>query len=526
MERDRAIGRRDGGAPGRRDDSDGHRTMEPSRETSAGSAGMTAHQTALGTQRSGLSVEPQVPNAHGPAPKLSHLSSLLRRINGLHLFRGVLQDSIGDAFLSLLWLLAAENPKSDPVDILEAYAHLFSLLADDTELSGTPWAGNVWQNHLLDRVLTDDNPFTRRAERDPLESMGPSMIEAARNDLAVLEELFLVGSGDLVSETRARLWEGAPRLVSWEDLSPSASRRDEVDGPTAALKLQLAVERGWPSHLEKLARHYATSGVGEFARFRAFRWVGGAGGGHLDGVAYPDPICLEELVEYDLERQLLLQNTEQFVAGFAANNVLLYGDRGTGKSSTIKALLHRYGDRGLRLLEVPKSALSDFPRILALLRRRPERFILFVDDLSFGEQEMAYKELKAALEGSVEARPENVVVYATSNRRHLVQERFSDRMSGDGEMRSWDTHQEKLSLADRFGITLVFALPDQPRYLRIVESLVGQRGLRIDESDLHSRALKWAAHQGGFSGRTARQFVDFLAGELALAESGGVSTGA
>jgi predicted AAA+ superfamily ATPase len=439
----------------------------------------------------------------------------MQRVRGLHLFRGVLEDDIGKGFLGLLRAVAAENPKADRGAILEAYAHLFFLLAAEAELSGTPLVGNAWQNHLLDRLLGDDNPFSRKAEREPLGAMGAALLEAARKDLAILESLFVAGGDRLFSLVRSRLGEDEVDLVPWEELRPLAS----TSGRPPEIKLRLASHGDWSVLLGELARHYATSGVGDFARFRAFRWVRGERGGRLEGIAYPDPISLEELVEYDLERTLLIQNTEQFVAGFAANNVLLYGDRGTGKSSTIKALLHRYGDRGLRLVEVPKGLLGDFPRILASLRSRPERFILFVDDLSFDERETAYKELKAALEGSVEARPENVVVYATSNRRHLVQERFSDRMGGDGELRSQDTHQEKLSLADRFGITLVFPSPDQPRYLRIVESLVGQRGLGIDGATLRSRALQWAVHQGGFSGRTARQFVDFLAGELALARS-------
>ncbi len=452
---------------------------------------------------------------HTVGSELDSLASLLQRVRGLHLFRGVLEDDIGRGFLGLLRAVAAENPKADRGAVLEAYAHLFSLLAAEAELSSAPLAGNAWQNHLLDRLLADDNPFSRKAEREPLETMGPALLAAAGNDLGLLEDLFLVGGEGLFSRVRARLGEDHERLVPWEELRPLQPESASAGPP--AIKLRLASERGWSSLLGELARHYSTSGVGDFARFRAFRWMRSERGGRLEGVACPDPICLDELVEYDLERALLLQNTEQFVAGFAANNALLYGDRGTGKSSTIKALLHRYGGRGLRLVEVPKGLLGDFPRILATLRRRPERFILFVDDLSFDEKETAYKELKAALEGSLEARPENVVVYATSNRRHLVQERFSDRTGGDGEIRTQDSHQEKLSLADRFGITLVFSSPDQPRYLRIVESLARQRGLEIDGATLRSRSLQWAVHQGGLSGRTARQFVDFLAGELALA---------
>lgn len=447
--------------------------------------------------------------------EMDGLVSLLQRVRALHLFRSVLEDEAGRAFLGLLRALAADDSRLDRGAVLESYGHLFSLLAE-AGTHGMPFSVSWWQNHLLDRILADDNSFSRRVEREGLDSVGPVLAEAARRDLGVLEELYLLGGEPLFAMIESRLGEWARGLVPWQ--GPLSAQRAVADHPSASIKYRMATQRGWPSLLEELASHYASSGVGDFARFRAFRWVRAERGGRLEGIAFPDPVRLDELFEYELERALLLRNTEQFVAGFPANNVLLYGDRGTGKSSTVKALLHRYGDRGLRLVEVPKGLLGDFPRILSVLRGRPERFVLFVDDLSFDERETAYKELKAALEGSLEARPQNVVVYATSNRRHLVQERFSDRTGGDGEVRIQDTHQEKLSLADRFGITLVFSAPDQPRYLRIVESLVRQRGLQIDGQELRARALQWAAHQGGFSGRTARQFVDFLAGDLALSQ--------
>ncbi len=233
----------------------------------------------------------------------------------------------------------------------------------------------------------------------------------------------------------------------------------------------------------------------------------------------PDPVRLGDLIGYENERELVVRNTEHFVAGHAANNVLLYGDRGTGKSSTVKALLNEYADRGLRLIEVPKSLLGDLARLLRELRGRRERFVVFVDDLSFDDHESHYKDLKAVLEGGVEARPANVLLYATSNRRHLVLERFSDRGGPLDEIHASDTQQEKLSFSDRFGISVTFGAPDQDRYLRIVSGLAGARGIAIDPAELRRRALEWATWQNGRSGRTARQFVDFLAGELGLPPS-------
>ncbi len=458
---------------------------------------------------------PTQPSAISHQP--SALAMLLRQIEGLYLFGGVLRDEIGEAYLSLLRGLAMERGEDGDSSLLPAYSRLFSLLASEVELRDRPLVGDAWQDHLLERLLGAENPFSLKAEQATVDAMGASLLEAARADMGVLRELFDLDGKALGALLVARLWGQVERLLPLDGFHPLDCRPD--DHGVLGIKALLASDADWPARAEELAHHYASAGVGEWARCWAFRWVRHNGVGQLVGIAHPDRVRLDELVEYDVERALLLQNTEQFVQGFPANNVLLYGDRGTGKSSTVKALLQRYGDLGLRLVEVPKGLLEDFPSILGLLRGRRERFVLFVDDLSFDEQETAYKALKALLEGSVEARPENVVVYATSNRRHLVQERFSDRQDGDDEVRRWDTHQEKLSLADRFGVTLVFASPDQGRFLRIVESLASARTLEIDPLDLRRRALQWAAFQGGFSGRTARQFVDHLSGELGLAES-------
>jgi len=203
------------------------------------------------------------------------------------------------------------------------------------------------------------------------------------------------------------------------------------------------------------------------------------------------------------------------LAGLPANNILLYGDRGTGKSSTVKALLNRYRENGLRMVEVKKSDLADFPRLVRELRTSPQRFVLFVDDLSFEENEVEYKELKAVLEGGLESRPENVVIYATSNRRHLVRERFTDRQPEypeNGEVRPGDTVQEKLSLADRFGVTVLFMAPDKALYLEIVRGLAARRGISWPREELERQALLWEAWQNGRSGRSARQFIDSIWG--------------
>lgn len=214
---------------------------------------------------------------------------------------------------------------------------------------------------------------------------------------------------------------------------------------------------------------------------------------------------------------MVIRNTEKFIRGLPAQNVLLYGDRGTGKSATVKAMLHTFARSGLRMIEIPRQSLRAIQTVISIVRERHRPFILFIDDLSFEEGDTAYKELKAVLEGTLEGRPRNVLVYATSNRRHLIQQHFADRrvtFGDDGEINPQDTVQEKLSLADRFGITVIFPTPDQSKYLRIVSGIAKRRGIDLPQEVLHQKALRWAAWNNGRSARTAQRFVDYLIGEL------------
>ena len=404
----------------------------------------------------------------------------------LIIFSGVLDDEIGQCMLSY---------RSEPAN-RAVFGRLFHALALEAELSSEQSVGNAWQNHLLNRVLNDENAFSLKAQRAPLEAMGAGLLEAARQDLERLRGLY---DQELCQEL------GRPAFKPLGEREPWP------------IKTRLAQARDWRAQAEALAAHFREHGAGELARHRTFRWD--APTGQIEPILDPDPIRLEDLFTYDAERALLLANTEQFLAGQPANNVLLYGERGTGKSSTIKALLQRYVS--LKMIEVAPADLADLPKLLPRLASNPGRFVLFVDDLSFDEMELQYKHLKAVLEGGLQARPANVVIYATSNRRHLVKERFSDMTKAiiNDEIHHQDTVQEKLSLSDRFGITLTFVTPDQARYLNIVEGLATARLLGLSPDELKARAIRWAMYHNGLSGRTARQFVDFVKGELRLAES-------
>jgi len=251
-----------------------------------------------------------------------------------------------------------------------------------------------------------------------------------------------------------------------------------------------------------------------FENHMAFRWERHREGGTLVPVAHPHLFDLDDLVGVDEAKGEVVRNTAQFVAGFPANNVLLWGERGTGKSSCIKGLLRPFAPKRLRLVEVQKGDLLQITDILRLLRGAPWRFILFCDDLAFDEGEVSYRELKAILEGGIEARPENVLLYATSNRRHLMPEPMTDNLGR--EIHPEEAISEKLSLADRFGLTLSFYSFSQDTYLSIVEHYAERLGLAIGRDELRTEALRWALFKGQRSGRSARQFMDDLAGRLAM----------
>ena len=236
----------------------------------------------------------------------------------------------------------------------------------------------------------------------------------------------------------------------------------------------------------------------------------------------PHHFDLGDLIGVELSVASLTANIEQFVAGHPSNHVLLFGERGTGKSSAVKGLLTRYGKRGLRIVEVHKSDLVHLPAVLDSLRGAPYRFVLFCDDLSFDSGESEYRELKAALEGSLVAPPENVRIIATSNRRNLLPENAVDnrlvRLDEDGEIQLGETIDEKLALSDRFGLVLGFYGFDQSTFLKIVDHYAKKAGVRTSPEELHESALRWALRRSSRSGRIARQFIDDLAGREAIAE--------
>lgn len=271
------------------------------------------------------------------------------------------------------------------------------------------------------------------------------------------------------------------------------------------------------NNLQRLADHYAPEiDRTVFEGFRAFRTFSRHNTLLIKGIPEPDRITFSELRGIDAVVQGIRGNTEQFLKGLPCNNVLLYGSRGTGKSSAIKALLNKYGKRGLRLIEMPKETLFHLFEIADLIRNRSEKFIIFCDDLSFREDDTSIRQLKTLLEGGLETRPRNMVIYATSNRRHLMPEQAQDSLpvSSDSELHPAETVDENLSLSDRFGLRFGIPFFDMDTYFDIVAHYADIRGIRIDQKSLKEKAVQWSLSHGSFSGRTAVQFVDSLEGEL------------
>lgn len=399
---------------------------------------------------------------------------------GLCIYKNLGKDPILQLLASVLDQLLLED--GDVVKTTEQYGELaYRLFAK----------GSSFREYLLDLILHDDNPFSREAETRAIPEMSPELLEAVKNDLRRLQQLYWMDFGILQQHT------GTAECMPIQ-LPKSCTN-----------ELMLYLDRcpDWGKELEKLTAYHAVNCRGVVSRYQAFRFIPKNG---LVGIEDPDRPEMHSLIGCERQKQELCWNTEIFLDGYPANNVLLYGSRGTGKSTMIKSLLNRYQDRKLCMVEMSREDAAHLPDLFKQLREYNRRFIVYIDDLSFEEYETEYKGLKAVLEGSLAQTAPNVLIYATSNRRHLVKEFFSDRGRAGEEVHTMDTLQEKLSLADRFGLMITFETPGKDTYLEIIDHLVKERGIEIEPELLQRKALEWERSHHGPSGRTARQFVDSL----------------
>lgn len=347
-------------------------------------------------------------------------------------------------------------------------------------------------------LTTSESPFSGRPGQGAAGDLRPGESDLLARDLKTL-------SGAARRELRAE----AEALVATE-LPPLAELAPAlVEGPVAALRSAL-LEASSGGLLEALLAEYARGGGGPAALYPALRWRHG----RLEGVRTPASASLEELVGLEDQLARLAANTEAMLRGRGAHNTLLYGPRGSGKSTAVRGLLGRYAASGLRLVELPLDELAELPDLLEQLEGRPQSFVLFVDDLSFEDGDSSYRPLRTLLEGGLAGRPANVALYATSNRRHLLKERFRDRPDPlDDDVHRWDSQHERLALADRFGLVITFPDAGQRRYLEVVKGLVRQHGIEYEpqgSETLDEAAIRFAEWGNGYSGRTAAQFLDTL----------------
>lgn len=435
----------------------------------------------------------------------------LNAVHGLTLLRGVLEDDVGQAVLTLFRLLVAREP--DASSVAQAYSSAFSALAHSINADELlPNISDAWQAYLVSRIVDSVHPWGTQAERVSSHSIATGLREQAKRDLGVLHLLYHISAQRVWELTQTSVVEFLPDLhdawVPWYNL---AIERETAGTARETLLHALATMQDWTTSTTLLEEYWGRHGTGIFARYPVLRWQGRVEG--LHGIAHPDSIQLDNLVGYEREKARLQTNLERFVQNLPAHDAVLYGAPGTGKSSTVKALANAYANMGLRLIEVRKEFVNDLPAIVNQVRGHAPHFLLFIDDLSFEEHETDYKALKVLLEGAAEARPANVLIYATTNRLNLIRENFADRGKPTDDVHWRDTLDEKASLVARFGLRVTFMTPDQAQYLNIVIGLAQQRGLVLAEEDLRVRALTWERQHTGRSGRLARQFVDDLEAE-------------
>ena len=388
------------------------------------------------------------------------------------------------------------------------YENMHRLL----ELAGDHgFYGNLWHCFLANLLVNNENTYSKACEiRGEIEG---SINEAVLHDIAIFKELFDYDFAPMVKRLNISGFDIILNYVSSD--SESKVYNSRVRERICELARSFTKDPT-PEEMKKtLTAFYKDYGVGKFGLHKAFRVEGdpNSDAANITPILNITHVNLEDLVGYEIAKKKLTDNTEAFIEGRKANNCLLYGDAGTGKSSSIKAIANRYYENGLRIIEIYKHQFKYLNSVITQLKNRNYKFIIYMDDLSFEEFEIEYKYLKAVIEGGLEKKPENVLIYATSNRRHLIKEKFSDKPDIlDDDLHKNDTVEEKLSLSSRFGETIYFGSPDKKEFQNIVRALADRNGINMEDDALMLEANKWELAHGGLSGRCAQQFIDHLLG--------------
>ena len=424
------------------------------------------------------------------------------RIDELIVYKDFGNDSLLE---DMAYLMDHYKDCEEDKDYLRSLA--FDCIHRLLEMGGNHgFSGNLWHCYLTNLLVNNENTYSRSTEIRG--QINGTVNDAVLHDIVIFKELYYYDFTDMTDA----LSLDAMKLVFDYKASTEESKvyNDRIRRRICDLAETFHNDNTPTQMKDSLTQFYREYGVGRFGLHKAFRVSHGTDDEvNIVPILNIAHVKLDDLVGYDIAKQKLIENTEAFVSGRRANNCLLYGDAGTGKSSSIKAIANMYYDRGLRIIEIYKHQFKDLNDVIAQIKNRNYKFIIYMDDLSFEEFEVEYKYLKAVIEGGLEKKPKNVLIYATSNRRHLVNERFSDR---DDALHKSDTMQEKLSLVSRFGCTIYFGLPEKKEYQEIVLELAGREGIDMDKEELLLEANKWEVAHGGRSGRCARQFIDYLLG--------------
>lgn len=413
-----------------------------------------------------------------------------------------------DLFYNFTWIL--ENYDSEfynQSDIIALYYECLNKLMELAVSHG--FEGNLWHCFLAFVLVNNENAYSTACEMKG--NVSGSINAIALHDFAIIKNLFDYDLEHVAASLGVEDMEVIEHYESMDGNSIVFNKRIRDCICELAVKLQEA--KNATDFKDYVTEFYARFGVGKLGLHKAFRIEHTDGRPDLDPITRIAHVKLDDLVGYEIPKKKLIDNTEAFVKGKKANNCLLFGDAGTGKSTSIKAIANQYYEFGLRMIEVYKHQFQDLNAVIAMIKNRNYKFIIYMDDLSFEEFEIEYKYLKAVIEGGLEKKPDNVLIYATSNRRHLIRENFSDKEEVREDMHTSDTVQEKLSLVARFGVSIYFGAPSKKEFQTIVRELAVKQNVHITDEELMSEANKWELSHGGLSGRTAQQFINYLLGK-------------
>ena len=412
----------------------------------------------------------------------------------------------GDILRDVVWLM--EHYRSGDGRARPLFYRCMHRLSEQAADHG--FYGNLWHCYLTNLLVNNENSYSCACEMRG-EVQG-SINELVLHDIAIFKEFFDYDFTEMMEVLKAP--EFAVVLAYEGTSADSKIYNRRIRDRICTLAQHFVKNDSAEAMKATLTQFYREYGVGDLGLHKAFRVERTENGAAIVPIRNIAHVYLDDLVGYEIPKQKLRENTEAFVVGKRANNCLLFGDAGTGKSSCIKAIANEYYEKGLRIIELYKHQFQELNEVITQLKNRNYKFIIYMDDLSFEDFEVEYKYLKALIEGGLEKKPANVLIYATSNRRHLIRENYSDKAyRRDEDMHAGDTVQEKLSLVYRFGVTIFFGSPDKKQFQQIVKTLAERNGLKVPDEDLFLLANKWELSHGGLSGRTAQQFIDFLLGQ-------------